>query len=193
VGRFAVAIIDISFLLKLSTFLVELIHISSEYVGNVGILNIAFCWSWCKDRSQKQHSAEVRPRSTALHHPRSGFSVHFGLFAESVSQVFPFDLDCLLCTWKERKIFYKSFSCLLVFVYRNPVQATSLFIQDFKSAVVVIVVLVCKAIWKKLQKQHMPEPTVAHFEKIAEDFWDTWQFPNCIGCIDGKHVRIKRP
>jgi hypothetical protein len=39
----------------------------------------------------------------------------------------------------------------------------------------------------------MPEPTVAQFENIAQDFWDTWQFPNCIGCINGKHIRIKRP
>jgi hypothetical protein len=59
--------------------------------------------------------------------------------------------------------------------------------------VAVIVVQVCKAIWKKIQKQHMPEPTVAHFEKIADDFWGTWQFPNCIGCIDGEHIRIKSP
>ncbi|KDR15131.1 hypothetical protein L798_11095, partial [Zootermopsis nevadensis] len=27
------------------------------------------------------------------------------------------------------------------------------------------------------------------FEKVAEGFWNTWQFPNC---IDGKHIRIKR-
>jgi hypothetical protein len=59
--------------------------------------------------------------------------------------------------------------------------------------VAVIVVQVCKAIWKKLQKQHMPELTVAHFEKIADDFRGTWKFPNCIGCIDDKHTRIKRP
>ncbi|XP_021927033.1 putative nuclease HARBI1 [Zootermopsis nevadensis] len=57
----------------------------------------------------------------------------------------------------------------------------------------VIVVQVCKAIWKTLQKEHMPEPTVAHLEKVAEGFWNTWQFPNCVGCIDGKHIRIKRP
>lgn len=39
----------------------------------------------------------------------------------------------------------------------------------------------------------MPQPTAADFKSIANDFWTKWQFPNCIGCIDGKHIRIKRP
>lgn len=39
----------------------------------------------------------------------------------------------------------------------------------------------------------MLEPTENDFKKIAQSFWDRWQFPNCIGSIDGKHVRIKKP
>jgi len=39
----------------------------------------------------------------------------------------------------------------------------------------------------------MPEPTEDDFKKIAQGFWDRWQFPNCLGSIDGKHIRIKKP
>nr|CAH7756448.1 unnamed protein product [Callosobruchus chinensis] len=51
-----------------------------------------------------------------------------------------------------------------------------------KSAVAKIVSEVCKAIWTTLVMAHMPQPTKSTFE-----------FPNCIGCIDGKHIRIKCP
>lgn len=39
----------------------------------------------------------------------------------------------------------------------------------------------------------MPEPSEDNFKNIAQCFWDRWQFPNCIGCIDGKHIRIIKP
>ena len=39
----------------------------------------------------------------------------------------------------------------------------------------------------------MPEPSEQSFKNIAQCFWERWQFPNCIGCIDGKHIRIKKP
>ncbi|CAH1964721.1 unnamed protein product [Acanthoscelides obtectus] len=60
-----------------------------------------------------------------------------------------------------------------------------------KSAISTIVPQVCKAIWTQLVRKHMPEPSEDSFKNIAQCFWDRWQFPNCIGCIDGKHIRIK--
>jgi len=56
-----------------------------------------------------------------------------------------------------------------------------------------IVIEICKAIWKILKEKHMPTPTIADFEKIAQEFDEKWNFPNCVGSIDGKHIRIKCP
>ena len=39
----------------------------------------------------------------------------------------------------------------------------------------------------------MPEPTEDIWKESAEKFNNMWQFPNCIGSIDGKHVTVKCP
>jgi hypothetical protein len=37
------------------------------------------------------------------------------------------------------------------------------------------------------------EPTEEEWKSIAETFEKQAQFPNCIGAVDGKHIRINRP
>jgi hypothetical protein len=39
----------------------------------------------------------------------------------------------------------------------------------------------------------MPVPSKEQLEIIAKDFYRCWKFPNCIGCIDGKHCQLKCP
>ena len=39
----------------------------------------------------------------------------------------------------------------------------------------------------------MPVPNVECFEKVAKDYFKKWNFPNCLGSIDGKHIRLKFP
>lgn len=51
----------------------------------------------------------------------------------------------------------------------------------------------CKAIWEQLNTVHMPYPTEERINSIVKGFWSKWKFPNCVGCIDGKHVRIRNP
>jgi hypothetical protein len=39
----------------------------------------------------------------------------------------------------------------------------------------------------------MPEPTKEKWLQIAHDFYQTSNFPNCLGAINGKHIRIIKP
>lgn len=39
----------------------------------------------------------------------------------------------------------------------------------------------------------MSTPNQELFSLISDGFKDKWNFPNVIGCIDGKHVRIRCP
>lgn len=39
----------------------------------------------------------------------------------------------------------------------------------------------------------LPQPTKTDFKARAVEFWERWNFPNCVGAIDGKHVRVVCP
>jgi hypothetical protein len=39
----------------------------------------------------------------------------------------------------------------------------------------------------------MPSPREEIFQEIAKDFNISWNFPICVGSIDGKHIRIQCP
>nr|CAH7754469.1 unnamed protein product [Callosobruchus chinensis] len=41
--------------------------------------------------------------------------------------------------------------------------------------------------------KEMKQPTTADFLRISEEYNRLWDFPNCIGALDGKHIRIKYP
>ncbi|XP_040214550.1 uncharacterized protein LOC120944863 [Rana temporaria] len=51
----------------------------------------------------------------------------------------------------------------------------------------------CVAIWEELHDIVMPEPTEEIWESVVDTFWEKTQFPNCIGALDGKHIRVKKP
>lgn len=62
-----------------------------------------------------------------------------------------------------------------------------------RSTVYSIIHEVCRALWCALQPIYLPEPDEEKWSKVAEGFFNQWQFPNCVGAIDGKHIRIQAP
>ncbi|XP_024083021.1 protein ALP1-like [Cimex lectularius] len=56
-----------------------------------------------------------------------------------------------------------------------------------------IVSQVCNALWLRLQPIYMPTPSKEMWEHVSLDFERKWQFYNCVGAIDGKHICIRKP
>lgn len=52
---------------------------------------------------------------------------------------------------------------------------------------------VCAVIWIRLKESCIPQPTTEHWKDIAEKFNKRANFPNCLGAIDGKHIRVIKP
>ena len=56
-----------------------------------------------------------------------------------------------------------------------------------------VVCEVAAAIWDVLVPEFMPAPCMEDWLEIAEGFRHLWDFPNCVGSLDGKHVVIQAP
>lgn len=51
----------------------------------------------------------------------------------------------------------------------------------------------CAVLWNVLHPRVMPTPDEEKWINIADDFYTRYNFPLCLGAIDGKHIRIKKP
>ncbi|XP_065295881.2 uncharacterized protein [Dermacentor albipictus] len=51
----------------------------------------------------------------------------------------------------------------------------------------------CRVIWKHLEPLYLPEPGPVQWEESAQEFSRRWNFPHCVGAVDGKHVQIIAP
>lgn len=56
-----------------------------------------------------------------------------------------------------------------------------------------IIYQVCLAIWVKMRQTTFPELTEERWIDVADGFDKHANYPNCIGAIDGKHIRIIKP
>jgi hypothetical protein len=60
-----------------------------------------------------------------------------------------------------------------------------------RSTVCMIVRSTCSALWGSLSPTVFMEPTEENWSAVAADFQSIWNFPNCVGAIDGKHIVMK--
>ena len=52
----------------------------------------------------------------------------------------------------------------------------------------------CIALWSALQSEYLSAPeTKEDWKNIAKGFQEDWNYPNCIGALDGKHVAMDCP
>ena len=75
------------------------------------------------------------------------------------------------------------------FFYKH---AVALFVRV--STISQIISETCVAIYEALKDEYMTVPsTPEEWTKIADGFAKNWNFPNCIGALDGKHVVMRKP
>nr|XP_033931072.1 uncharacterized protein LOC117439301 [Pseudochaenichthys georgianus] len=52
----------------------------------------------------------------------------------------------------------------------------------------------CTAIYEVLKEKYLKCPgTVEEWQQVADGFQAQWDFPNCLGALDGKHINIRPP
>lgn len=56
-----------------------------------------------------------------------------------------------------------------------------------------IISQVCQAIYEELAATEFMEYNEQNWINVSNEFFDKWNMPNCLGAIDGKHVKIKCP
>ena len=71
----------------------------------------------------------------------------------------------------------------LMYQYRVSKAALGLFVPE-----------VCNVIIEEFQDEFIRFPTTSEeWESLADGFEKRWQFPNCFGAVDGKHIAIVKP
>jgi hypothetical protein len=53
---------------------------------------------------------------------------------------------------------------------------------------------ICQILWEVLSPHYLKPPaSIQEWNKIIHDFKEKWNFPNCLGAINGKHITIQAP
>lgn len=87
---------------------------------------------------------------------------------------------------------------MLIIIYRYfadgcSFKSLSFYFLKGKSTIREIVYETCQILWEVLQLEFMPRPNTEKWLEVAQRYYTLWKLPNCVGSIDGKHIRIKKP
>ena len=78
--------------------------------------------------------------------------------------------------------------------YGDSQQALSFAYRIARSTVSSIIHETCAAIWEALNEVYLRPPRRCHeWKAISEEFNTMWNFPHCMGAIDGKHIAMQCP
>ncbi|TGZ46120.1 putative nuclease HARBI1, partial [Temnothorax longispinosus] len=72
-------------------------------------------------------------------------------------------------------------------------QTIALCYRTGRSTTAQIIKETCNAIWDFFNADVLFTPTRNGWQKISDEFKEMWNFPNCIGALDGKHISIICP
>ncbi|XP_043479941.1 uncharacterized protein LOC122509765 [Leptopilina heterotoma] len=72
-------------------------------------------------------------------------------------------------------------------------KTTSTLFYIGRSTTYKIVHEVCSVIWDCLSPRYLAVKDAFDWQIVARSYFEKWNFPNCLGAIDGKEIRIKKP
>jgi hypothetical protein len=73
-------------------------------------------------------------------------------------------------------------------------QSHTFYFRIGRSTVSNIVKETCNALWTALNQDYLKSPsTEEQWTNIADEFEREWNFPHCIGALDGKHISMECP
>lgn len=83
---------------------------------------------------------------------------------------------------------------LYFLAHGDSIRTLALFFRMGESTVRSIIHETCEAIWETMSNRYLRTPTSPQeWRNIASEFNLHWQFPNCLGAVDGKHCSIRAP
>ena len=107
--------------------------------------------------------------------------------------MFSFVLHIFACNMKSPQIHSH---CVYNHTFLSTGASYAALVDSFRLGISTIHYIIKKdreAIWKTLAPFHMPVPTTEMLLATSNEFYQKWNFPNCVGSLMEKKIRLKCP